>query len=78
MTLCLLIIFCDLVEVFHCVNRDIWLSKLNFYRAIGKANEWMKTYLRIGTKNWREKENLVIKHFQTVQVWSTVFNDHQF
>jgi hypothetical protein len=63
-------IFYDLAEVFHCVNRDIWLSKLNVYRKIGKANEWMKSYLRIGIRNWREKEELrVIMHFQTGEFW---------
>jgi len=49
-------IFCDLAEVFHCVNRDIWVYKLNFYRTIGKANEWIKFYLRIGIKTWRERK----------------------
>jgi hypothetical protein len=41
--------------------------KLNYYKTIGKANEWIKFYLRMGVKTWREKkeENFrVIKHFQ--------------
>jgi hypothetical protein len=43
-------IFCDLGKVFHCVHCDILLSKLNFFGTIGKANEWIKSYLRLGMK----------------------------
>jgi hypothetical protein len=39
-------IFCDLAEVFDCVNHDILLSKLNFFGITGKANERIKSYLK--------------------------------
>ena len=42
-----------LARVFHCVNHDTLLYKLNFCRVIGKDNEWMKSYLTIGIKEWR-------------------------
>jgi hypothetical protein len=48
-------IFCDLAKVFHCVNHDIWLYKLNLYRIISNVNEWMKSYVRIGVKDCRKK-----------------------
>jgi hypothetical protein len=61
------------------------LSKLNLCRTVGKANEWVKSYLTMGIKQWRWKvKNFsynafsdwpVTKHFQTGQLQNTVFNE---
>jgi hypothetical protein len=58
-------IFCDLAKAFDCVNHDILLSKLNFYGITGKANEWIKSYLKNRYQRAEIKKNSVIMHFQT-------------
>jgi hypothetical protein len=54
-------IFCDLAKAFDCVNHDILLSKLNFYGITGKANKWIKSYL----KNRYQREEIKNKHFSS-------------
>jgi len=38
--------FGDLAKAFDCVNHVIFLCTFNFHGITGKANEWIKSYLR--------------------------------
>jgi Reverse transcriptase (RNA-dependent DNA polymerase). len=42
-------IFCDLTQVFDCVNHGILLSKLEQYRIVGKFIALIKSYLTDNT-----------------------------
>jgi hypothetical protein len=44
---------------------DILLSKLNFYGITGKANDWIKSYLKNRYKRVEIKKNSVLMHVQT-------------
>jgi hypothetical protein len=57
--------FYDLAKAFGCVNHGILLSKLNFYGITGKANEWIKSYLKNRYQILEIKKNSVLMHFQT-------------
>jgi hypothetical protein len=54
-------IFCDLAKAFDCVNHEILLSKLNFFGVTGKANEWIKSYL----KNKYQRVEIKNKNFSS-------------
>lgn len=38
-------ISCDLADAFDCVNKELLLSKLSFYRVWNIASQWFKAYL---------------------------------
>ena len=37
--------FCDVVKAFDCVNHDILLAKLRYYRIQGVSEDWYRSYL---------------------------------
>jgi hypothetical protein len=37
--------FCDLVKAFDCVNHDILLAKLRYYRIQGVSEDWYRSNL---------------------------------
>jgi hypothetical protein len=39
-------IFCDIQKAFNCVNHNILLFKLEFYRITGKTYKLLKSYLK--------------------------------
>ena len=51
-------IFCDLKKAFDSVDRDILISKLEFYGIRGKFNELIKSYLNNRYINTRQNFNL--------------------
>ena len=59
-------IFCDLVKAFDCMNHEILLAKLHFYRIWGVSEDWFTSYLT----NRRQK--VEVKSPNTAQ---TFFSD---
>jgi hypothetical protein len=58
-------VFCDLTNVFDCVNQELLLKKLQFYGVKGILSDWFKSYL------YSRKQRVELKFSGTCNYYST-------